>query len=55
MLAGVREPDEQQFERARRRRVDLSSLRWCVAVYVGAIRDTLDRDQRANAPMIKMA
>jgi hypothetical protein len=35
VLAGVREPDEQQLERARRRRVDLASLRWCVAVQVG--------------------
>ena len=35
MLAGVREADEQLAERARRRDVDLSALRWCVAVDVG--------------------
>jgi len=35
VLAGVREADEQLAERARRRGVDLSALRWCVAVDVG--------------------
>ena len=35
VLAGVREADEQLAERARRRGVELSALRWCVAVDVG--------------------
>jgi hypothetical protein len=35
VLAGVREADEQLGERARRRGVELSALRWCVAVDVG--------------------
>jgi hypothetical protein len=35
MLAGVRQADDQLAERARRRGVELSDLRWCVAVDVG--------------------
>jgi hypothetical protein len=35
VLAGVRQADEQLAERARRRGVELSALRWCVAVDVG--------------------
>jgi hypothetical protein len=35
VLAGVREADEQLAERAWRRGVELSALRWCVAVDVG--------------------
>jgi DNA-binding PucR family transcriptional regulator len=35
VLAGVREADEQLAERARRRGVELATLRWCVAVDVG--------------------